>query len=491
MSHKSISDFLIENSISDNISFHMPGHKGRAGIFESSGYGRFISNIISKDITEIDGADTLYSPKSTIRAVMENYAKLYEAKHCELLVNGASAGVVSAILATVPRRGKLILGRNSHHSAFSALRLGDIEPAYVGNEFNGEFNLQGGISPRKVALICEMNPDASAVLITSPNYYGVLSDIDKIADVVHRYGMVLIVDQAHGAHLKFADYLTKIKKSKGEYISSRKSAAENQRADIVICSTHKTLLSFTGSGILNIFSERVNIEKLANILRMVQTTSPSYLMLGSLDVNEKIIREYGKKLIESWYENLDTFYRCAKKIDGLNIVDIDRLDRVKINVSMKRLGLSGQQLKEELQYRKIIPEMVHGDFVLLMSGIGNMGSDYEHLLKALREISETYGYGVSASKYNEDENIHYTSHMNFDLESVGIPENTEKIPLYRSEGRVSAESIISYPPGSPIVCPGEIMNMDVINYISEAIARGDIINGVDEEGYICVGEEQF
>jgi len=173
---KTIAEFLVENKRRDAVSFHMPGHKGRSDIFERAGYGEFLRGMISEDITEIPGADALYCPETTIKAVMDNYAELYGVKHTELLVNGSSAGVMAAVLACVPRGGKLILGRNSHHSAFSALRLGGIKPVYVAPEING-FGLQAEISPETLKKACRENPDASAVLITSPNYYGALSDI--------------------------------------------------------------------------------------------------------------------------------------------------------------------------------------------------------------------------------------------------------------------------------------------------------------------------
>lgn len=505
---RSISDFLIENKRAGNVSFHMPGHKGRFEIFQRYGYGDFFRDVLMEDITEIPGADALYCPNSTIKAVMDNYASLYGVKHTELLVNGASAGVMAAILACVPRGGKLILGRNSHHSAFSALRLGEIEPVYLRPLVDEEYGLQTCISPDELHAACEENPDASAVFITSPNYYGMLSDIEAISEIAHEFNMLVIVDQAHGSHLRFMDYedelsLEKLSdgKSKIHRIRKpRKTSAEILGADIVINSTHKTLLSFTGTGILNICSDRVAIEGITEFLKMLQTTSPSYLLMGSLDINEKIMRKYGMEIISSWKEDISYFYKRASKIRGLTLVGSEyleaeegrssnsnrfspeRMDHTKINISMANFGITGEQLERELRYRGIVAEMVHGEFVMLLSGVGNIRADYDKLLGALEKIADGYGIGMSFASEGD-----FSSNAEFVLGSTSVPKTKESVPLYASEGRVLYDPLITYPPGSPIACPGELMSIDVISYIANSIQRGEKVSGVDEEGQIFVG----
>jgi len=491
---KTIAEFLVENKRRDAVSFHMPGHKGRSDIFERAGYGEFLRGMISEDITEIPGADALYCPETTIKAVMDNYAELYGVKHTELLVNGSSAGVMAAVLACVPRGGKLILGRNSHHSAFSALRLGGIKPVYVAPEING-FGLQAEISPETLKKACRENPDASAVLITSPNYYGALSDIGELADISHDRGMLLIVDQAHGAHLKFFDDAADAMKRDGEYVRRARHAAENLGADIVINSTHKTLLSFTGSGILNICSDDVSEDAVADYLRMLQTTSPSYLLMGSLDLNEKIMREHGPEIVSSWQEDLVWFYRHASRIPGVTLIggsdmtgedfamyrEKAGMDLSKINISMAKYGITGDRLNAELRHRSIISELVHGEYVLLMTGVGNARSDYEKLLDAVRAIADDYGYGADSAEP--------ASVRTFNPELAEVPKEAETIPLYEADGRVVYDPVIIYPPGSPIICPGEVMNMEVIGYIAGALNRGEKVAGVDEEGLVKVGIE--
>lgn len=500
MKEYTIADFLNKNAASGNVSFHMPGHKGRSTLYDEAGYGQFLKNAAAYDITEIPGADSLFCPRGVLRNVMDNYAELYGVRHTELLVNGSSAGLLAAIISSVPVGGKLILSRNSHHAAFSALRLGGINPVYLRPETDPEYNIAAGISPYELEEACDKNPDASAVLITSPNYCGMLSDISVLADVAHDHGMLLIVDQAHGAHLKFFDYDAASAREDGLYVPHPKHAAESLGADIVVNSTHKTLLSFTGSGILNICSDSVDIDAVSEALRMVQTTSPSYLLMASLDINEKIMRGKWRDLIDAWKEDLRGFYKGASRINGLTVVkgsgvkgsgsqDEDTFalyryregpDPTKINLSMSGLGLSGERLAKELRYRGIISEMVHGEYVLLMTGVGNVRSDYERLLEALKDIAS--GYGV-------DTQIDRTP-RSFDdmvLEYANVPIEGEYVPLYEAVGRVLYDPIVTYPPGTPIACPGEILTMEVISHISDILEDGETITGVDDEGRIKVG----
>ena len=507
MKEKTIIDFLNEQAAESaagagHVSFHMPGHKGRADIFRRTGYGNFLNGIMACDITEIPGADALFCPESTILAVMENYAELYGVQRTELLVNGSSAGVMAAIIGSIPVGGKLILGRNSHHSAYSAMRLGGINPVYVRPEFDRKYGLEGGISPASLAQACQEHPDAGAVLITSPNYYGMMSDIGALASIAHQNGMLLIVDQAHGAHLKFFDYDAETSRDRGDYVPHPKHAAESLGADIVINSTHKTLLSFTGSGILNICPDRADRASIGETLRMLQTTSPSYILMGSLDINERIMREYHQRIVAAWKSDLTAFYRRAARIPGLTTVSTlsaaaageddvfpmykyrAGMDPSKINISMASVGFDGEKLDRELRHKGIISEMVHGDYVMLMTGAGSRTEDYEKLLAALREISDNYSFGAGTGGFK---NAAAESVPDFRLDTADVPYEYEELPLYQADGRILYSPIIIYPPGSPAACPGEILSVDVLSYVASALNRGEKVTGVDEEGRIKVG----
>ena len=528
----SLTDFLMYHKETHPISFHMPGHKGRSTLYGIYGFGDFIKNVVGNDITEIPGADALQQPRERIRDMMEGYAGLYGAKHTELLVNGSSAGLMASILGSVPRGGKLLMGRNSHKSVYGALRLGGIDPVYIMPEIDGETGLQLGLDPDKIEAALIEDGDIKAVLVTSPNYYGVLSDIERIASIVHLHGRILIVDQAHGAHLKFFDYLRS-----EDGLPHR--AAENCGADIVVDSTHKTLLSFTGSAILNICTERPDVSRISELLRMLQTTSPSYLLMGSLDINQQILRMDGYNLIKNWDADIKYFYEEAARIAGLGLINRIDLDETKVSITMSALGLSGPELAEELEKRNIWVELTHGDYVMLMTGLGNERGDYEDVLSALRDLSAHYGgriQGVepesSASKTesaaqdaaqkqakneaqamakneaqamakNEAQAANKNASQPVDkiaelrtpssdsalierLEQRKIPDTYEEVPLYSAEGRVLYESIIPYPPGTPIACPGEVLSKSVILYVRDQLVAQHVVLGVDEEGRVKV-----
>ena len=553
----SLTDFLMYHKETHPISFHMPGHKGRGTLYGIYGFGDFIKNVVGNDITEIPGADALQQPRERIKDIMEGYAGLYGAKHTELLVNGSSAGLMASILGSVPRGGKLLMGRNSHRSVYGALRLGGIDPVYIMPEIDDETGLQLGLDPNKIEAALIKDPDIKAVLVTSPNYYGVLSDIERIASVVHLHGRILIVDQAHGAHLKFFDYL------RSEDGLPRR-AAENCGADIVVDSTHKTLLSFTGSAILNICTERPDVSRISELLRMLQTTSPSYLLMGSLDINQQILRMDGYNLIKNWDADIKYFYQEAAQIAGLGLIDRIDLDETKVSITMSALGLSGPKLAEELEKRNIWVELTHGDYVMLMTGLGNERGDYEDILAALRDLSVQYSGRITAAKKaarkEQDQNLESDTDLKSEssslesgsnrtktaqkelksgsnrtgttvsesergsnrtettesspesasaitdsapetaahvapisdsalterLEQRKIPDTYEEIPLYSAEGRVLYESIIPYPPGSPIACPGEVLNKSVILYVRDQLVAQHVVLGVDEEGRVKV-----
>ncbi|MBR4411565.1 MAG: decarboxylase, partial [Firmicutes bacterium] len=239
---QTLTQFLLKHKDKQPVSFHMPGHKGSA-IYREHGYGEFLDNIMDCDITEIPGADNLYQTEGVLKKTMERYRQLYGSKESYLLINGSSGGLIAAILASVPKGGKLVMARNCHKSIFNALSLGDVVPVYAYPETIEEYGILGAVSPEEVARCLDENPDAAAVILPSPNYYGICSDVSAIAEEVHARGKILIIDQAHGAHLAFFA-------KHGQ--QGFPAAAEVSGADLVINSIHKTLASFTQTALLNV-----------------------------------------------------------------------------------------------------------------------------------------------------------------------------------------------------------------------------------------------
>lgn len=468
-----IRSFLESHADIKPVSFHMPGHKGTE-IYKKYGYEGFLENIMDCDITEIPGADNLFQTEGIIRETMQKYRKLYEVKKSYLLVNGSSAGLIAAILTAVPQGGKLIMARNSHKSVFNALSLGNIQPVYAQPETVEGADILGEISVEEIKRLMDENPDASAVILPSPNYYGICSDVQAISDEVHRRGKVLIIDQAHGAHLKF------MHRFGGEPGKDYPAAAEDSGADMIINSIHKTLASWTQTAVLNVNSGRVDQDVLEDKLQAIESSSPSYPLMASLDINADLLINHGKELIREWEDNIEYFYSSAYQIPGLELVVDSMLDGTKLNIDMSAFGINGNELEDILNREGIFPELVTGNIVMCMTGIGNAREDYERLLKVLLSLS------VSRRQVEKKAQ---PAILTARLEYKAVPEGFEKVKIDEAEGKICAKSIIPYPPGIPLACPGEVITSEVIEYIKERRKADEKVIGYTEDGYLFVGKE--
>lgn len=472
MKEKGVFGFLKDHAAKSPVSFHMPGHKG-ARFFRRNGYRNFMKGIADYDITEIPGADNLFQTESIIRETADKYKKLYKSEKSYLLVNGTSCGILAAVMASVPEGSKLIMARNCHKSVFNALTLGNIEPVYAYPESVEEYGIMGPVSPEEIKRLIVENKEATAVILPSPNYYGICSDIKAISEICHRHNVTLIVDQAHGAHLKM------FRKYCGKFLPP---SAEESGADIVINSTHKTLASLTQSAVLNVMSERVDKALLEDKLQAVESTSPSYLLMASLDINADIIAGRGRRLFKGWKKNLDRFYDNASNIEGLRIMKTDMFDSTKINLDMSLLGLNGLELEEELNRRGIFPELITGNIVMCMTGIGNRRSDFAALYEALKDIAA----GRSMCEELQNKELEETSLWTKKRELHPVPRRRKSVSLDKAAGKVCASSVIPYPPGIPLICPGEVIGSEEIEYIKYLKKEGEKVIGVDEEGKILI-----
>lgn len=474
MKEKGIRSFLAEHGASEPISFHMPGHKG-PDIYRRYGFDDFLDAFMKWDITEIPGADNLFQAEGIIEETAEKYRELYAVIKSFLLINGTSGGIIASILASVPPGKKLVMARNCHKSVFNALSLGNISPVYVYPSIIDKYGISGAVSPEAVAEALDSEPDAEAVILPSPNYYGICSDIRAVAEEVHRRGKVLIADQAHGAHLRF------FSRFEDGFLPP---SAEESGADIVINSTHKTLASFTQSAVLNVCSDRVDLYAIEDRLQAVESTSPSYLLMASLDINADIIEKHGKELFEAWRENLEFFYKGAKDIPFLSIMDVPgKMDITKINMDMSQIGIKGAQLEEILMDEGIFSELYTGNILMCMTGIGNRRADLERLLNALKKAE---GKKTAAAEGG----------CAGDIEDSGVW--TKKRPVKKISGRkaltdidmcaglVCASPLIPYPPGIPLVCVGEEISREDIAYVKKLRACGEKVIGIDEKNRISV-----
>lgn len=426
----------------------------------------------------------MFQAEGIIEDIMKRYAALYEVEKSYLLINGTSGGLIASLLAAVPRGGTVIMARNSHKSIFNALTLGEITPIYAYPSTLEEYGIAGPILPEEIKRLMNEHPEASAVVIPSPNYYGFCSDIEAIAKEVHKKGKVLVVDQAHGAHLKFFSKYAPHTEVEGAFMPL---CAEDRGADLVVNSTHKTLASFTQSAVLNCNSKRVDRDILEDKLQMIQSTSPSYLLMASLDINASILENHGAMLIKEWADNLVSFYSWAKKMPRLKMITPDgNFDFTKLNLDFSGNGYSGRDLEDALNKRNIYPELNSGDLLMFMTGIGNSNNDYFKLVGALKELP-------FIEKTETQVNKPLKKALDFDGENPparkSVPIKIVKIPLTLALGKTCAQSIIPYPPGIPLVCPGEVITQEAIEIVKDLRKASEKVMGVTAQGEVFVGED--
>lgn len=457
-------DEELENySKKDIYPFHMPGHKRR---------DHALSDPYALDITEIDGFDNLHKAEGILLEAKERLAGLYSAKESFFLINGSTCGLLAAISAATKRGDTVLIARNCHKAVFHGAELRQLHLEYLYPVITKE-GIQGSIEPKDVETALRENPDIRAVVLTSPTYDGILSDIHTIAEIVHKRGIPLIVDEAHGAHLGF---------SKGFPAS-----AVTLGADIVIQSFHKTLPSLTQTAVLHLASERVLAKRVQKYLGIYQTSSPSYLLMASIDRCVRILEEKGKEYFLAFEERLDRFYesvRDLKKIKVLTREDFSKeeayeMDSSKLLLYTGNTNLTGIELMSILRDEwKIELEMASGYYALAMSSIMDEEDGFTRLFKALYAIDQKV-------KKQQGESFLFMKDL-YGKKEVCYPvweaEEMEKeeVLLDMAEGRIAAGSILLYPPGIPILLAGERIDKEFLKKIEECKKRKLNICGLSD-----------
>lgn len=445
---------------SDLISFHMPGHKS-GKIYNQLGYEDILKEIYKMDITEIPGTDNLHSPDGIIKKSQERAAKVFKSKNTYYLVNGSTCGIQSAIMSVCNPGDKIIVNRDCHQSVINSCILGNIEPVYVKPIICKKTSILCGLDPLKVKNAIDKNLDAKAIVITYPTYYGMTYDLKDICEYAHNNGIVVIVDEAHGAHLGLSDRLP--------------YTAIECGADIIVQSTHKTLPSFTQSSMIHMQGDLVDKNKLTNMLSMIESSSPSYILLSSLEIAVDIYDKYGKSLMENLLKNIDTFKENINHNKCIEVYDLD--DSTKIFISLKNLGITGYYMEKLLRENyNIQVELSNHYGVLLICTIANQIDDFISLEKALNDIEKNIK--------NKDaiEFIEYPT-------AIPIKKLTPREAFYRekisiriqdSVDKICGEYIIPYPPGISLLSPGEIITKEVIDYILLCNKKGMNISGIKD-----------
>ncbi|WP_455542361.1 aminotransferase class I/II-fold pyridoxal phosphate-dependent enzyme [Intestinibacter sp.] len=456
----------------DLISFHMPGHK-KGKIYDKLGYKDLVKDLYKMDTTEIIETDNLHSSEGIIKDSQERASKIFKSEKSYYLVNGSTCGIQAAILSSCSPGEKILINRDCHQSAINAFILGDIDPVYIkGSICEDTYTIQG-VNEQDVIDSIDNNKDIKVLMLTYPSYYGMVFDLEKICKYAHKKGIVVIVDEAHGAHLGLSDKLPK--------------SALEQGADIVIQSVHKTLPAFTQSSIMHVQGNLVDKKNLERFLKIVQSSSPSYVMMSSLEIAIDIYDRYGETLMADLLDYIHDFEKELLQINGVEVVKGH--DKTKVFVSLKKLGINGYNLEEILRYKyNIQVELSNYYGVLLICTIGNEKSDFEKFLSAIKSIVENYSNNKNDSLEDYDEKITELMELNYpDLipQKIISPReafysNKKSVALKDSIGKISGEYIIPYPPGISLTSPGEIITQEVIDYILACKEYGMHVSGLKD-----------
>lgn len=473
----SLTDALYNNMDSSIYPFHMPGHKRQSMEYEND----ILSCIRGIDVTEIDGLDDLHNASGVIADIQRRCSNLWGSDESRILVNGSSAGVLAGIMTCMCEGGKLLIARNAHKSAYNAINIGRIRAKYIYPETLGKYEICGGVLPSEIERNLSEDEEIKAVYITSPTYEGVISPVNEISEICHKYGVPLIVDAAHGAHFGLYQSFTE---------KYGMSSAIKNGADIAIESLHKTLPAFTQTGVLHYRRGLINEERLNYYLSVFQSTSPSYILMAGVDRCIDILEKSRKELFAGYEEKLDRFYnkvRCLKNIHVLTydeVMDESRsakgFDIGKLVISGRRAGINGIQLAGILRSRYgLETEMCAGGYVLAMTGIMDSREGFDRLARALIEFDSAE---ESVEKTEDDKKVSYIYPQTESMMTISeaVLRDNYRVKLQDASGMESADFIFSYPPGIPIVAPGEIISDEIIEAVCRMERDGVELRGIEE-----------
>lgn len=458
----------IVNALRDYIShniirFHMPGHKG-----SEKAKNQFTdligSNIFKVDVTNVPGMDDLHQPVGIIREAEDLAANAFGADRTYFLINGSSCGLQALVMTTCNPGDKILVPRNIHRSILSGIIFSGAVPIYYLPEYFIEFGIPAGTNPDTIQEELLKDPSIKAVLVVNPTYQGIVSDLQRIAAIVHTFDIPLLVDEAHGPHLRFNSKLP--------------ISALEHGADGVVHGTHKLLNSLTQSSMLHIHGRRINKERLEATLRILQSTSTSYLLMASLDAARAQWEEQGSVLLEETLHYSHMLRQGVAEISQLKTFGTEvigrsgifGLDTTKVTISFRSLGVSGLWMEKALRDKYGIQvEMADFFSILLLITFGNSEKQVRQLLQALESLCAQTAYCRPIEKgYDKIADIN----MYPDIpELVVTPRDafispTVSVPFASTVDMISAEIIACYPPGIPVLSPGEKISSDIIDYLS-------------------------
>lgn len=451
--------------------FHMPGHKRQTD-----------SSILPYgiDVTEVPGTDDLHDADGILKEAMDRTAELCGADRTWYLVGGSTAGNLAGLSAIAPKGSEVILARNCHRSVFHAAQLRELTVHWAVPAMEKNYGMQGSVEPETIRRLLKAHPDTRAVVLTSPTYEGIVSDIRQIAAICHEKGIPLMVDEAHGAHLGFGHGFPE--------------SSVHCGADVTVQSFHKTLPSLTQTAVLHLKGNLVSPQAIGRWFDVYETSSPSYPLMVSIDAASGLMREKGDQLLKKWRKHLEEFRESTAVLRVLRVPGAEELsgaacfglDPGKIVIDGRNAGLTGRELADRLREKYgIETEMSMGSYVLAMTGMTDPEESYRKLAAALRETDRWAEETFALPRQPEGSETKSVAGKDCDEtgmpdppafpepgkavltigEAVDIPESRcAGIEFVRSAGAVAQEYVYAYPPGIPFVIPGETITEDAVRY---------------------------
>jgi arginine/lysine/ornithine decarboxylase len=461
--------YIYEN----NVSFSMPGHKGGQGFLSTPDGERLYKDIIKADLTEFEQLDNLHNPKGIIKEALEKLSEFYKSKKSYFLVNGSTSGNLAMIFSSFNEGDKIIVERNCHRSIFNGIILRKLQPIYISNKINKKYNAPMSIDMEHFLCLINENRDAKGIIITYPNYYGICTDLDIIINEARKYNMKVLIDSAHGAHFGVCEGLPE--------------SALTLGADMVVMSAHKTLVSFTQTAYLHVAEgSDVDIDKVDFYVSSFLSTSPSYMLMCSMDYGRYFLEEYGKEAYEDLLERANRYRSLLNKLGWIHILDKNdlmikfnneekypKIDLSRYVISIDK-GLSAHKLFDYLKRNKIQAEMSDGSNIILILSPFNYEEDFKRLYEVLKKCKKE----KLEEQFISIKDIYIPKAMLLPWEA--LERKKGKINLEEAEGKTCGLAIVPYPPGVPILNPGEVIDCTSISMIKYYLENKVTILGMEE-----------
>jgi arginine decarboxylase len=452
------------------VSFHTPGHKNGRGVDRRlrSFTGR---NLYYMDVTVFPEVDSLHDPVGPIKKAQQLMAMAYGVEHSFFLVNGSSVGNMSMLMSACRPGDSVIISRNAHKSTMAGVILSGVWPIWIQPKVDQNLDILFDSSPEQIEEALRLFPEAKAVFVTSPTYNGVAADLVKIKEICRARGKILLVDEAHGPHLKFHKDLP--------------VSAVEAGADMCVQSTHKILSALSQGSVLHLQSDLVDVTRVRKIVSMLQTTSPNYVILSSLDAARRQAVLDGERLLERVIRNAEM---ARKRVNRMkNIFSFTRqdivargydLDVTKLTLNVTRTGLAGQEIEDILAEKyKVQVDAADLFNMIAIMGIGSDKSDVDRLVDALADIDDKYRGGAQNWVLQIPE---LTTEMVMNPRDVFLLHKSKRVPLSKAVGQISAQTLTPYPPGIPVLIPGERITREIVNYLADLSDKD--IRVVGQEG---------